>query len=153
MKLCGFHYAQSLQRRLRTLNLGPLYDRAPAHGFDNPPYRAFHSFVRKLVALMLIPENYVRVAFQRMYSQGPAMNDPNLDQRIAEFVDYYSGTWMTTDTHISYWNHNGHSGPRTNNYCEGFNNGLHSKIPVHSYIRFLGLHKKTNTFFSMNAHD
>lgn len=122
--------AQNLQSRIKSLGLQNLYNKSPTHGYDNPPYSAFYSHVKKLVALMLVPAPYVRVAYDRMLSQAPIMNDQQLDTQIGHFMTYFPATWISTDMHIESWNHNSHSGPRTNNYSEGFNNSLNSKLPV-----------------------
>ena len=128
-KTCGFHFAKSIITRIREIGLMELYQRDVTRGYDVFPYRSFRSYVRRIISMMLLPENCVYPCWLSNFRTPQPMNDPLLDAQIANFVTYMENQWVNAHK-IPLWNHQGHDGPKTTNHAEGYNNSLRSKLPV-----------------------
>lgn len=126
IRTCGFHFAKNVLGRLNALHLQPVYRRDPALGYDQPPYSELYTYVRRLIAIMVLPAHLVSHAFQTNFANPPNMNDDN----IRHFVQYFTNQWLNFEENIQSWNHFDHSGPRTTNFCEAFNGSLQSKFQV-----------------------
>lgn len=133
IRTCGFHFAKNVLDRIKQNHLYTLYQRDPNRGYNVPPFSEFYTYVRRLITLMVLNPINVLPAFNTNFAQPPNMNVADLDNRIAEFVQYFRNQWMNNQDKINSWNHFDHSGPRTTNYAEAFNGSLAGKFQVTSY--------------------
>ena len=78
VKGCFFHFAQAIWRKIQDLGLAGLYK-------ENDDIR---KVVKCLVALALIPSEYVHLAFCKILETLPP------DTPLMPFLEYYENTWL-----------------------------------------------------------
>jgi len=95
-------------------------------------------WIRHLMALTLLPDNFVHYAWQ-MLQMPPAVSDPLLYQKLIAFSAYFNRTWISGSFPPSLWTHYDHDGPRTTNHAEGWHNSLNHTfgMPHPSLTSFL----------------
>lgn len=130
LRTCSFHYAQAILNHVKSCGLKALYEQSPIRGYNVAPFNEFKRYVRNLFALMMLPADIVRPAWDTNFRIAPNMNDANLNRKLQDFVNYYQRQWLATPDRIQRWNHFDNSGPRTTNYCEAHNSSLASKFQV-----------------------
>jgi hypothetical protein len=63
-------------------------------------------------------------------STPPNTHDAVVNLKLYRLVAYFQGEWLSAanPAKIELWNHYNHTGPRTSNHCEGYNNSLSFKF-------------------------
>ncbi|CAF4668798.1 unnamed protein product [Rotaria sp. Silwood2] len=109
-KRCFFHFTQSIYRHVQSLGLSSVY-------LNNIMFR---SVIRQLMALALVPEEFVPLLFSNLAQE---LDDSERDELSAIFK-YFADYWMCP---MPMWNVYKIS-DRTNNFCEGYNNRFTTRL-------------------------
>ncbi|CAF0881500.1 unnamed protein product [Adineta ricciae] len=109
-KGCFFHLSQNVYKHVQSLGLSALY-------LDDLMIR---STIRQVMALALVPEQYVASLFAELGSELREAEHPAL----LDFLKYFTDQWMHN---TSMWNVFGVS-DRTNNYSEGYKNRFKKRL-------------------------
>lgn len=113
---CLFHYAQSILRHVQQIGLQVPYNT------NNPP--AVRTWIRRLIALPLLPPIRIDQAFQAIVNQAPMNIQGRNDMNTYVMNTYVDANTAVYDRQL--WNCFGNQ-DRTTNVCEGY----HSVINAH----------------------
>ena len=121
-----FHFAQCIWRNVNIFGFKTKYSKDDA----------FKLFVKKLIALALVPLDLEAVTISK--SSLPA-NGVTAAKKI---IAYFQNTWINGNFPIDLWNHCLSTDPRTNNHVEGF----HSKFNKYIKTPHPHIYKLINVF-------
>jgi hypothetical protein len=114
VKGCMFHYGQCIWKNVNLNGFKTKYSKD----------ESFKMFVKKLIALAVVPIEYVIEACNLIKDKLPS-NGLTAARKI---FAYFQRTWLNGNFPIDLWNHSSTTGPRTNNHVEGFHNKFNKYI-------------------------
>uniref|UniRef100_A0A914XFB3 MULE transposase domain-containing protein n=1 Tax=Plectus sambesii TaxID=2011161 RepID=A0A914XFB3_9BILA len=131
--VCLLHYANYVNKKLRDLGLSTTYQEC----------WTVNQFVRKLVALCMLPANYVLKAFE-LVCIVPSDLDGNencecrdtphpplllgTEGKLEGLRAYFEKNWLHNRYGVNSWNYHLMGGPRTTNHAEAWHSSLRSKF-------------------------
>lgn len=106
---CFFHVSQSLIKKIHNSGLKTAYN-------DN--LNGLRSWVKKMIALALVPIDKVDGCFCELMDLQPELDDA---KKVTKFCDYVCETYIESEHFPKVlWNHYDNDGKRSNNDLEGF---------------------------------
>uniref|UniRef100_A0A1I7YUZ1 MULE domain-containing protein n=1 Tax=Steinernema glaseri TaxID=37863 RepID=A0A1I7YUZ1_9BILA len=124
---CMFHYSQAVIKNLKQHGLFSLYKSC----------QEFHSYVRYLLAVPLLPPDLIVLAAREILDHPPQLADRELCDRVAKFLAYFHDQWLvkTELRHWCFWQWD----VRTTNVAEGFHSRLQQHPLVKKHPNLIGL--------------
>ena len=106
---CYFHYCQAIIQKIKSLGMIKLFKK----------FESFASWVRKLMAVPLLPSHLIQQAYEELLGQRFVFgrNHQHFYNKLNKFKRYMRSTWMTQDVrNLSVFGLEN----RTNNVCESY---------------------------------
>ena len=135
IKGCLFHFGQCIWKTVSVCGFKKKYNKD----------EEFKLFVKKLIALALVPIDNVVTAFHLVEENLPTTSLIATDK----IINYFQSTWLNGSYSLDLWNHSTTIGPRTNNHVEGFHLKFNFKAPHPHIFKLINVFKRFESTYNV----
>ena len=68
-----------------------------------PQFRLVRTWIRKLIAMSLLPEDMVFLVWNDFTKIPPVTGDPHVDQLLKDFATYFENTWLSSQQKVCFY--------------------------------------------------